>query len=331
LDNKWKINVFHIGGRGVGLGFADCLFDLKDKMSLFIFEADLDKSNRGWNKFQKDKKKMYDRYGVEPSIIPYCVFNKSGIKDFYSNFVPSSSSLFPVYPNSKNLVRWWNPLSKKPKEFRCRWGDICETKEIIKMEVVSLNELYEKEEIVSPNFLNIDVQGAEYDIIEGSSDILDSDLMGIICESEFRPLYEGQKLFSEQFELLRKYKIFFVDFLFRDHWFYKFVGGRGNLVVSEALFLRDYTYFVEKYKNNINLLFLNLSKLMMIMNCFNSKSYIFEIMEYIENNLWSEWLNFVEDKDNNIYLRWLDKYYENCKLREKKFNKHTNIMKFYKK
>lgn len=48
-----------------------------------------------------------------------------------------------------------------------------------------------------PDFLSIDAQGSELDIIKGSGFILDENIIGIMSEEEFHRLYDAQPLFGD--------------------------------------------------------------------------------------------------------------------------------------
>jgi hypothetical protein len=53
------------------------------------------------------------------------------------------------------------------------------------------------------DFISIDVQGAEYDVIKGGERIF-KNLIGIALESHFFEYYKGEKLFPEIHNLLKK-------------------------------------------------------------------------------------------------------------------------------
>ena len=62
-----------------------------------------------------------------------------------------------------------------------------------------------RKENIKAEFIKIDTQGTEYQILEGAKDNLKSNTVAILCEVEFFPLYENQKLFEDVIIYLRKF------------------------------------------------------------------------------------------------------------------------------
>jgi FkbM family methyltransferase len=67
-----------------------------------------------------------------------------------------------------------------------------------------INEELRKENIKA-EFIKLDTQGTEYQILEGASCNLKSNTVAILCEVEFFPLYKNQKLFEDVIIYLRKF------------------------------------------------------------------------------------------------------------------------------
>jgi len=93
-----------------------------------------------------------------------------------------------------------------------------------------------------PDFLTLDVQSLEYEVLLGASEQLRQSVCGVIAEVEFGEMYEGQRRFQDVFDLLTGFGFEFVRFLtigenggpvaplgFR---------GLGYQVWADALFLR---------------------------------------------------------------------------------------------
>jgi len=59
--------------------------------------------------------------------------------------------------------------------------------------------------ITSPAFMKIDVQGMEVDVFSGATTLLGNSLIGIRTEVSLFPVYEGQPLFAEVDQALRRY------------------------------------------------------------------------------------------------------------------------------
>ncbi len=76
--------------------------------------------------------------------------------------------------------------------------------DVVGEEIVSFvpyKTLVERGVAGAPDFLKLDVQGLEYEVLEGCGDLL-SGCTGIELEAHYYPVYEGERLFGEIIELL---------------------------------------------------------------------------------------------------------------------------------
>lgn len=298
------LRVFHVGGRG-GMGPVEHLLQLGESLSLSIFEANIEAGDSSWDDYDRLIADYANRYGIKLSVISECLSNCIGKKEFHVNVMPDCSSLLKMSPDAKNYTRM------DRGKYRIIWGQICQPTRTIEIDVTTLDELYANGVIQLPHFLSLDVQGAEYDILEGASKALQGDLLGVVSEVEFRELYEGQKLFMDQYTLLKKHQFSLFELYNSEYWHSGPILGKGALMVAEALFLRDFQYFVGKYKEPAPLLS-NLSKLATVAYCFDRSSYAFEIVEYIMNNWQHEWDIFIKQSESR-YLHDLMELYRNVK------------------
>jgi hypothetical protein len=81
--------------------------------------------------------------------------------------------------------------------------DIIELERISSVEVVALSDWAESEGLSSIDYIKIDTQGSELDILNGAGDLINS-VRCIDIEVEFNPIYEGQNLFWEVDKFLRE-------------------------------------------------------------------------------------------------------------------------------
>ena len=297
------LNIFHVGGRGEGMGPLERLFKLKQESHLITFEADLEgNGDRSWiGEFESWGAKK----GINISIVQQCISNQIGRKKFNVNVMPDCSSLLNISPEAKTYQR----LACRG-ECRLPWGQICQPTHTVELDVTTLDELQATQNLPKPDFLSLDVQGAEYEILEGASKCLYGDVLGVITEVEFRELYEGQKLFADQDNLLRKHHFNLFELYSVEHWYSGPIIGKGAMTVAEALFLRDYRYYIDR--NTTSDLLSNLSKLAVIARCFERDSYAFEVLDYIMNNHTNEWEAFVNNS-NTGYLYGLVNFYKEAK------------------
>ena len=98
--------VFHVGGRG-GMGPVECLLQLGESLSFSIFEANIEGAIEGtgdtaWSDYESLITNYANRYSVKLSVVPQCLSNCVGKKDFHINVMPDCSSLLKMSPNAKN-------------------------------------------------------------------------------------------------------------------------------------------------------------------------------------------------------------------------------------
>jgi FkbM family methyltransferase len=85
-------------------------------------------------------------------------------------------------------------------------------------------------------FMKLDTQGTEYEILEGSPKTLDERTVAVVVEVAFCELYKGQKLFSEVELLLREHGFSFFGFQPVHTRSRKFLDKRSHITVERALY-----------------------------------------------------------------------------------------------
>jgi FkbM family methyltransferase len=136
------------------------------------------------------------------------------------------SSLYP--PNHKVLLRYNNP-----ERFFVESN--------IRVAVNTLDSELESKGVHSIDFIKLDVQGSELDILSGGRKILQT-VFGVEVEVEFQPLYSEQPLFGDIDKYLRSSGFELID-IARHFWRRKDAGNersyRGQLVWGDALYFRS--------------------------------------------------------------------------------------------
>jgi FkbM family methyltransferase len=92
-----------------------------------------------------------------------------------------------------------------------------------------------------PDFLSLDVQSGEYEVLLGARDALDRNICGLIVEVEFGKMYVGQRRFQDVYDLLDSAGFDFVRFLAIGETSIRApLGFRGDGYqdFADALFLR---------------------------------------------------------------------------------------------
>lgn len=152
-------------------------------------------------------------------ILPYALAAKNQMLNFKLCREPRVSSLYE--PETKFLSRFPNA-----ERF-----DIVEK---ISTDCFSLDSV----DVPDVDFLKIDIQGAEYDVIEGASSCMSSAL-GLELEVEFVELYKDQPLFGDVCKTLSQRDFEFIDFVNLCRWERNAHSGYGQCVFGDALFLRS--------------------------------------------------------------------------------------------
>jgi len=93
-------------------------------------------------------------------------------------------------------------------------------------------------------FLKLDTQGTEFEILEGAERTLAERTVAVFCEVEFFQVMEGQKLFSDVELFLRARGFAFYGFATIGHRSCKFLdkrkeAGRERMFYADAVFFKD--------------------------------------------------------------------------------------------
>jgi FkbM family methyltransferase len=190
--------------------------------------------------------------GLPHTYFPFCLAgNDSPSRDFNVTKHVGSYSLYPSLSEAQ-LARW-KGLSHLG-EIGCT-RDALTTAKIVQVPTISLNTWSEKYGIRDIDFIKLDIQGAELEVLQGGQNIL-STVLGLEVEVEFTPLYKNQPLFADVDIFLRQnhFTFFNLHFTHIGH----FVGRtaspvtiahpgdqtiprqiKGQLVTADARYLLD--------------------------------------------------------------------------------------------
>ncbi len=235
-DKDLIINVHHIGGIGE-VGPIDITTYFEDSVFWTFYDADETSLN---DTIIKDKKYK---------LINKCIGGKDEkVKFNILNDTSASSVLLPAKSAEKYVFGPTNNIKI--------WGEHTKLKKTIDINMYKLDTLIEQKEIGQVDFLSIDAQGLDYEIIEGIDKNISS-VVGVMCEVEFSQLYEGQKLFSDIDVKLRskgfRLSTMFNPQLFNHMYYSRCQRGRGFLTVAEVLYLRNPEELFDKLKQNISI------------------------------------------------------------------------------
>ena len=185
---------------------------------------------------------------------PYALGRTEEERIFYDTEHPMCSSL---YKPNEALINIFQNL------------EVAKLKQTFTVQTISMDYFADINRIGPVDFIKIDIQGAELDVFEGGEKVL-KDVLAVVSEVEFVPIYENQPLFSDVSDFLQK----------RAFIFHKFLGLAGRTVRpivfmndlnypsqhlwSDAVFVRD---FLKPWRlNNSQLL-----KTALLMHCYGSR------------------------------------------------------------
>jgi len=189
----YRIHMHHIGGRGGGFPFPmDRRFF--DGTETYIYEAD-----------PACKRQMEIKSPDVDHVIVAAVTGENAAGSFHINYDPYTSSLLP--PNPANREIFFQDAS-------CDYilEDVLKPAKTIPIVGETIDTLAQKHGF-PVDYLSLDVQGAEYDLLAGMSSETSRDTVAIMCEISFFQFYDSQRLFDEIMTLLRQ-KGFFMAHLF---------------------------------------------------------------------------------------------------------------------
>lgn len=116
------------------------------------------------------------------------------------------------------------------------------------VDTVSLDAFLPKSGIPNVDFLHLDTQGTELEILQGARNSLSNCVVAVKCEVEFAPLYEEQALFGDVDAFLRQHGFVLFDLSrsrYRRAGFPNEALTRGQLLWGDATYLKDYRCFAD--------------------------------------------------------------------------------------
>lgn len=261
------ISVHHIGGRSGSRAFPVLSKFEKDIINV-IYDADADCVEQIRQRNQKLESKLH--------VLPYCLSDAAKSKFININYDPYTSSFYELNPDYKAYYFFYS-------DHDYIMSEAAKTMERRQLKVVNIDSIFEPGNVSMPppDFLSIDTQGAEYEILQGAKETLKSDVLALVIETEFHSIYKDQRLFGDLAGLLAGYGFDFVRFLSMQEMsaFRAPVGLRGSgfQVSADSLFLRKINTIAKSSDDDFRR-FIMLQKLAFIATIFNQFEYGLECL-----------------------------------------------------
>lgn len=161
--------------------------------------------------------------------IPLALGKSLEERTLYVTHAPMCSSLYQ--PNETFLARFGGLQELAGLDFS------------VSIETTTLDQFCTAENIENIDFLQIDVQGADLHVLEGSKNLLSRSVLGVQIEVEFSPLYNEQPLFRDIDKYLSKYSFSLFDLLLsrrtRARSPIRSQLREGQLLWGDAIYFRD--------------------------------------------------------------------------------------------
>jgi len=243
-------------------------------LSIYGFDADADacdQANAELETRQINWKEIH---------IPLAIGKAIEERTLYVTKHPMCSSLYP--PNETYLERFAGLPELVNLDFS------------FEIDTTTLDNFCQEEGANEIDFMQIDVQGADLDVLEGAKKVLNCGTLAIQIEVEFSHLYTNQPLFADVDTFLRKHDFTLFDispsYRLRARSPIRSTARSGQLLWGDAFYLRDLIRedMNGKLKSPDRML-----KLACIADVMNFPDYALEILEYLT-------LRYSEDSNYNF-------------------------------
>src|SRR5262249_13410134 len=236
-----RIVAHHVGGRGFGVAF-NCPPNLAKHVVHVLYEAD-----------ETCARKMIEENKNDNfHILPYCLgeHDRPG-KIFITKNAYASSNLEPNPGYSKyycelHLDGEVDGVMLQNAVYDVVYGNDNSVVEVRDVDIRALDSLMKAGEAPlgpAPDFLSLDTQGSELNILKGGAQTFHDHCVALATEIEFHPMYKRQPLFSAIFEFAHRHGFHFVGFTYLQEISPNRLplGARakGVLAFGDALFFRN--------------------------------------------------------------------------------------------
>jgi FkbM family methyltransferase len=232
-----RIVAHHVGARGyrVSLNVPE---PFRSEVLHVLFDADREAVER----MEKGSDAAHSEQLGERRLYPYCLGRARGPAKLHITANNYASSLLEPDPD---FLSYYAQIGIGPAYYDVTYRDMLEVKRTVEVQVESLDGLLADGLIAAdarPDFLSIDTQGYELEVLEGAREAI-TGVVGIVCEVEMQPMYRGQPLLGDVLVHMTKCGFVFAGYTsyYEASPYRAPIGMRGNVLPAfgDALFLRD--------------------------------------------------------------------------------------------
>lgn len=233
-----RLIAHHVGARGYGVSFY-VPPPFAHEVVHVLYEADPDAVEQ----LRRDDTSTSSKMLIEKHVLPYALGRQRGTANLNVTANPYASSLLPPNPE---FGRYHCEIRIELATYDVPYAEMLEVVKQVPLEVHALDQLFAESKIPvgeTADFISIDTQGYELEILEGARQSLGNGTLAMVSEVEFLPMYVGQPLFEDILRFMRSQGFFYAGLTTQ----YDItvnrtpVGLRGKNfpAFGDALFLRD--------------------------------------------------------------------------------------------
>ena len=214
-----------------------------------------------------------------------------------------------------SFFQYYCELKIGPAVYDVTYDDMLKVVKQVEVEIHSLDQLFSSGELqakLRPDFLSLDTQGLERDIMEGAQRVIQEGVLGIVAEVEIASMYEGHPLLGDVLHVMNSYGFHFAGFtnLQEISPYRAPIGLRGKSFpgFGDALFLRKVETFERMGLSNPEL-FLKASTLAFISLVFGHVEYALKALSLatsLRSEVQSDILKRLGDRTYFGFLRQVE-------------------------
>ena len=295
---------------GARKGFENHWNQFGDQIKLIGFEPNKDSFDECVQKKSNNQTEYYQ----------YALDNQKGNKDLFITANPSASGFYK--PDMVCVRKYGMEASYK----------ILNTTNV---KTIDFDTFQNERRLPSIDFMKLDTEGSELDILQGAENSLISEVLGLSIEAEFIRTHIGQPLFADLDQYLRRigFQLYDLDL---NRWSRKVLksidNSFGQLHFAQSLYLREAVNEIELVKGNNKLWNdLRILKMASIMELFYLPDCSIELLQiasnqgFLKNNNVNQLIDLLVPDYNGKTFNYKE-YLNILSIKKVKKSKHTNSM-----